>query len=105
MQVLGLILRLHSFEFYTDGSLINLGKDDVSMGLACIQTSPNALDFTITAGIDKWPSSSRTELVTVIIMIIICPKNSDVHIFTDSQITIDSFHTIKDSTTPRKIFK
>ncbi|PKK58912.1 hypothetical protein RhiirC2_795586 [Rhizophagus irregularis] len=55
-----------SYIFYTDGSLINLGAHDVSMGWS-------------------WPSSSRTEAAAIYAALTVSPSNSVVSIYTDSQ--------------------
>ncbi|PKK76180.1 hypothetical protein RhiirC2_772788 [Rhizophagus irregularis] len=61
------------YTFYTDGSLINLGSSDVSM-----------------AGIIRdWPSSSRTEAAAIYAALSASPANSVVHLYTDSQSSIE----------------
>ncbi|PKC74478.1 hypothetical protein RhiirA1_449947 [Rhizophagus irregularis] len=65
------VLSLDSqYTFYTDGSLINLGTCDVSMGWG-------------------WPSSSRAEAAAIYAALSASPANSVVHIYTDSQSSIE----------------
>ncbi|PKY51571.1 hypothetical protein RhiirA4_468694, partial [Rhizophagus irregularis] len=60
-----------SYTFYTDGSLINLGTNEVSMV------------------IHDWPSSSRAEAAAIYAALSASPANSFVKIYTDSQTAID----------------
>ncbi|PKY23848.1 hypothetical protein RhiirB3_438187 [Rhizophagus irregularis] len=74
------------FEFYTDGSLIELGTEQCSISCAFAQISdlfdiPH-VEFYST--IDKWPSAYRGELLAVLLALSVVPKNSKVRINTDS---------------------
>ncbi|PKB99944.1 hypothetical protein RhiirA5_428927 [Rhizophagus irregularis] len=63
------VLSLDSqYTFYTDGSLINLGTS----GIIC-----------------DWPSSSRAEAAAIYAALSASPANSVVHIYTDSQSSIE----------------
>ncbi|RGB38845.1 hypothetical protein C1646_755262 [Rhizophagus diaphanus] len=66
----------HLFEFYTDGSLIDL-------------------EFYTT--IDKWPSAYRGELLAVILALSVVPPNSRIMIKTDSLNVITQYEKMKKS--------
>ncbi|GET50333.1 hypothetical protein GLOIN_2v1783661 [Rhizophagus irregularis DAOM 181602=DAOM 197198] len=80
--------------FFTDGSLINLGTPDVSMGWSWIQIVPdagfpNSIATHAHGIIQDNPSSSRAEAATIYAVLTISPCNSEVTIYTDSQTAID----------------
>ncbi|GET57877.1 RNA-directed DNA polymerase from mobile element jockey-like [Rhizophagus irregularis DAOM 181602=DAOM 197198] len=89
--------------FFTDGSLINLGAPDVSMGWSWMQIVPDAgfpnSIATYTHGLIRDnPSSSRAEAAAIYAVLTISPRDSDVTIYTDSQTAIDglrSFFPVK----------
>ncbi|PKC53349.1 hypothetical protein RhiirA1_543229 [Rhizophagus irregularis] len=98
------------FEFYTDGSLIELGTEQCNISCAFAQISdlfdiPH-VEFYST--IDKWPSAYRGELLAVLLALSVVPKNSKVRINTDSLNVITQFDTLKKSRfsqTSREYFK
>ncbi|PKY37070.1 hypothetical protein RhiirB3_461250, partial [Rhizophagus irregularis] len=74
------------FEFYTDGSLIELGTKQCSISCAFAQISdlfdiPHVKFYST---IDKWPFAYRGELLAVLLALSVVPKNSKVRINTDS---------------------
>ncbi|PKK72335.1 hypothetical protein RhiirC2_826044, partial [Rhizophagus irregularis] len=80
--------------FYTNGSLINLGSKDVSMGWDWVQIVKDSgfLNFIATYKrgiIHDWPSSSRAEAAAIYAALSASPANSVVHIYTDSQSSIE----------------
>ncbi|GET54159.1 RNA-directed DNA polymerase from mobile element jockey-like isoform X1 [Rhizophagus irregularis DAOM 181602=DAOM 197198] len=80
--------------FYTDGSLINLGTPDVSMGWSWIQVLDGAGFFQSIAAhahgiIHNWPSSTRAEIAAIHAALTVTPPSSTVTIHTDSQSAID----------------
>ncbi|PKY35919.1 hypothetical protein RhiirB3_457514, partial [Rhizophagus irregularis] len=80
--------------FYTDGSLINLGTSDVSMGWSWVQVLDGAGFFQSIAAhahgiIHNWPSSTRAEIATIHAALTVTPPSSTVTIYTDSQSAID----------------
>ncbi|EXX66706.1 ribonuclease H-like domain-containing protein [Rhizophagus irregularis DAOM 181602=DAOM 197198] len=80
--------------FYTDGSLINLGTSDVSMGWSWVQIVKDSgfLNSIATYNrgiIHDWPSSSRAEAAAIYAALSASPANSVVHIYTDSQSSIE----------------
>ncbi|CAB4385505.1 unnamed protein product [Rhizophagus irregularis] len=98
------------FEFYTDGSLIELGTEQCNISCAFAQISdlfdiPH-VEFYST--IDKWPSAYRGELLAVLLALSVVPKNSKVRINTDSLNVITQFEKLKKSRfsqTSREYFK
>ncbi|PKB95302.1 hypothetical protein RhiirA5_436969, partial [Rhizophagus irregularis] len=80
--------------FYTDGSLINLGTPDVSMGWSWVQVLDGAGFFQSIAAhahksIHNWPSSTRAEIAAIHAALTVTPPFSKVTIHTDSQSAID----------------
>ncbi|EXX58326.1 ribonuclease H-like domain-containing protein [Rhizophagus irregularis DAOM 181602=DAOM 197198] len=80
--------------FYTDGSLINLGTPDVSMGWSWVQVLDGAGFFQSIAAhahgiIHNWPSSTRAEIAAIHAALTVTPPSSTVTIYTDSQSAID----------------
>ncbi|GET60045.1 RNA-directed DNA polymerase from mobile element jockey-like [Rhizophagus irregularis DAOM 181602=DAOM 197198] len=80
--------------FYTDGSLINLGTPDVSMGWSWVQVLDGAGFFQSIAAhahgiFHNWPSSTRAEIAAIHAALTVTPPSSTVTIHTDSQSAID----------------
>ncbi len=83
-------------EFYTDGSLVNLGSPSIRMGLAWLQTAPcSPMISYATALTSSFPSSSVAELMAVFTAVIVAPKQCRVNIFTDSQVVISQYNNYK----------
>ncbi|CAB4436307.1 unnamed protein product [Rhizophagus irregularis] len=82
------------YKFYTDGSLINLGSPDVSMGWSWVQVVHDAGFYSSVASyahgvIKDWPSSSRAEAAAIYAALTVTPPDSTVKICTDSQTAMD----------------
>ncbi|CAB4443469.1 unnamed protein product [Rhizophagus irregularis] len=82
------------YTFYTDGSLINLGTAEVSMGWGWVQIVQDSGFLNSIAAykhgvIHDWPSSSRAEAAAIYAALSASPVNSVVKIYTDSQTAID----------------
>ncbi|CAB4431131.1 unnamed protein product [Rhizophagus irregularis] len=82
------------YKFYTDGSLINLGSPDVSMGWSWVQIVHDAGFYDSIASyahgvIKDWPSSSRAEAAAIYAALTVTPPNSTVKIYTDFQTAMD----------------
>ncbi|EXX65814.1 hypothetical protein RirG_011250 [Rhizophagus irregularis DAOM 197198w] len=90
------VLSLDSlYTFYTDGSLINLGTSDVSMGWSWIQIVKDSGFLNSIATykwgiIHDWPSSSRAEAAAIYAALSAFPANSVIHIYTDLQTSIEA---------------
>ncbi|GET54481.1 ribonuclease H-like domain-containing protein [Rhizophagus irregularis DAOM 181602=DAOM 197198] len=83
------------YTFYTDGSLINLGTSDVSMEWGWVQIVKdsgflNSIATYKRGIIHDWLSSSRAEAAAIYAVLSASPANSVVHIYTDSQSSIES---------------
>ncbi|GET54687.1 ribonuclease HI, putative [Rhizophagus irregularis DAOM 181602=DAOM 197198] len=84
--------------FFTDGSLINLGTPDVSMGWSWMQIVPdagfpNSIATYAHGLIRDNPSSSRAEAAAIYAVLTISPRDSEVTIYTDSQTAIDGLRS------------
>ncbi|CAB4418026.1 unnamed protein product [Rhizophagus irregularis] len=82
------------YTFYTDGSLINLGTAEVSMGWGWVQIVQDSGFLNSIAAykhgvIHDWPSSSRAEAAAIYAALSAAPANSVIKIYTDSQTAID----------------
>ncbi|GBB86208.1 hypothetical protein RclHR1_12650001 [Rhizophagus clarus] len=82
------------YRYYTDGSLINLGTPEVSMGWSWVQLIPDAGYLNSVAAythgtIQNWPSSTRAEAAAIYAALSVTPADSTVTIYTDSQAAID----------------
>ena len=86
------LINAKELHFYTDGSVIDLGKESMSMSFAILQTHPNAPSIKFKALLENWPSSTRAETVAVVTALLLVPKNCSVKIFIDSQAVIDHFY-------------
>ena len=97
--------NLLEFTFYTDGSVINLGNSQCSMGIAWIQVFKDQIIHQFSAQIQNWPSSYKAELVAILLAICTCPRNSTIHIYTDSQSIISKYKSLLYSIyNPNKIY-
>ncbi|GES83790.1 ribonuclease H-like domain-containing protein [Rhizophagus clarus] len=82
------------YRFYTDGSLINLGSPEVSMGWSWVQIIHDAgyLNSVATYAhgtIRNWPSSTRAEAAPIYAALSVSLADSTISIYTDSQAAID----------------
>jgi hypothetical protein len=81
-------------EFYTDGSVINLGKESISTSISFLQTGETAPRISFSATIDLWPTASRAELFAIFAALLTAPLECSVTIFTDSKSSIDKFNSL-----------
>ncbi|CAB4423755.1 unnamed protein product [Rhizophagus irregularis] len=91
------------YTFYTDGSLINLGTNEVSMGWGWVQIVQDAGFLNSIATykhgiIHDWPSSSRAEAAAVYAALSASPMSSNIKIYTDSQTAIDGLKQCSSTT-------
>ncbi|GBB91144.1 hypothetical protein RclHR1_01830003 [Rhizophagus clarus] len=82
------------YRYYTDGSLVNLGTPEVSMGWSWVQLIPDAGYLnsvaTYTHGtIRNWPSFTRAEAAAIYAALSVSADDSIITIYTDSQAAID----------------
>ncbi|GBB96241.1 hypothetical protein RclHR1_27090002 [Rhizophagus clarus] len=76
------------YRYYTDGSLVNLGTPEVSMGWSWVQLIPdagyhNSIATYAHGTIQNWPSSTRAEAAAIYAALSVSPDDSDVTIYTD----------------------
>jgi len=87
---------------YTDGSLTRsrirntMGNDDsddvhIDMGAACFYPS---IHTSIATSLESWPSSTRTELLAMLLAVLGTPADSTLHIYSDSQAAIYAVENI-----------
>ncbi|GBB96531.1 hypothetical protein RclHR1_27770003 [Rhizophagus clarus] len=91
------------YRYYTDGSLINLGSPEVSMGWSWVQIIHDAgyLNSVATYAhgtIRNWPSSTRAETAAIYATLSVTPEDSVVSLYTDSQAAIDGLRSCTSST-------
>ncbi|CAG8688016.1 17214_t:CDS:2, partial [Rhizophagus irregularis] len=92
-------------EFYTDGSLLRYNDSSI-MGFGWILTNDINLDLKFSGKTVEWASSTRAEIFAILTCLIICPPNSHVTIFTDSQCAIDTYYSLQHyKMTPRRLQK
>ncbi|GBB91749.1 hypothetical protein RclHR1_01910033 [Rhizophagus clarus] len=85
------------YRYYTDGSLVNLGTSEVSMGWSWVQLIHDAgyLNSVATYAhgtIRNWPSSTRAEAAAIYAALSVSPDDSTITIYTDSQAAIDGLN-------------
>ena len=96
------------FEFFTDGSLIEVGSEYCSISSGFIQVGSNANYVEFSTTLEHWPSSAKGELMAIVCAIITVPNNSEIIIYTDSENTIKHFKKIEQTKfklNPRQFFK
>jgi len=80
--------------FYTDGSVINLGTSQCSMGIGWVQVDNNSILHTFQAQVKLWPCSFKSELTAILSALITTPRNCTVNIYTDSQSVISKYQNL-----------
>ncbi|GES73446.1 ribonuclease H-like domain-containing protein [Rhizophagus clarus] len=87
------------FEFYMDGSLINLASEQcsISCSFAQLQNTFDIPEVEFSCTVEKWPSAYRGELLAVILALIVVLPNSKVMVKTDSLNIILQFEQLKKS--------
>ncbi|POG69875.1 hypothetical protein GLOIN_2v1842130 [Rhizophagus irregularis DAOM 181602=DAOM 197198] len=76
------------------------------MGFGWILTNDINLDLKFSGKTVEWASSTRAEIFAILTCLIICPPNSHVTIFTDSQCAIDTYYSLQHyKMTPRRLQK
>jgi len=91
--------NLSELHFYTDGSVINLGTSQCSMGIGWVQVSNDSVLHTFQAQTKYWPCSFKSELTAILSALITAPRNCTINIYTDSQSVISKYNSLSNSTT------
>ncbi|CAB4478541.1 unnamed protein product [Rhizophagus irregularis] len=97
------------FHCYTDGSVKDLGKPSVSLvyGTTFYTPQKQFIDQFYSSG-ENNISVVKSELLPLLISLIVMPKQSTVHIFTDNDQNFSTFHKLQSKNfkiTPRQYFK
>lgn len=80
--------------FYSDGSLKNCGRKDVSMGFASVFSYKGAYRLAVVGRSHGPASSSKAELAGLMASILCCPRNRSAVIHVDNQSVVNQFHTL-----------
>jgi ribonuclease HI len=81
--------------FYTDGSVIDICTNQCSSGIGWVQVnSENLITHSYSAQIELWPSSYRSELISILSAISTAPINCKINIYTDSLSTLSKFNSL-----------
>ncbi|PKY55690.1 hypothetical protein RhiirA4_475331 [Rhizophagus irregularis] len=97
IPLLNLSLQLNSYtnlDFYTDGSLVR-DNDIPTMGYGWIFTSDLTTNITHSGASCEWASLTKAELLAIITALIVCPPNSTITIYTDSNNCINTFNNLQ----------
>jgi ribonuclease HI len=83
-------------DFYTDGSLVNLGSPSIRMGLAWLQTHPDSPMVSFSSACSSsFPSSSLPEFMAIFSAILTAPRDCAVTIYTDSSVVMTQYNSFK----------
>jgi ribonuclease HI len=95
LQIANTNQLLSQLTFYTDGSVIDINTNQCTMGIGWVQIdNNNQILHSFSARVQLWPSSYKTELLSIISAISTVSRNSTVEIFTDSQSVIDKYYKL-----------
>ncbi|CAB4485285.1 unnamed protein product [Rhizophagus irregularis] len=96
-----------NFEFYSDGSVFNIGTIDSKSGFGWVQTDPSVPITTFNGSTIFFPSSFKSESLAILTILITLPPHATCKIYTDSQNCIDTFNSRLNSSviSPRRRLK
>ncbi|CAB5374838.1 unnamed protein product [Rhizophagus irregularis] len=80
-------------EAYTDGSFKKYSLTSVEMGSAFLISSPKKFEFNV--NITDNPSAFKAELIAIILVLLVCPKDANITIYVDAQAIINIFNQLK----------
>jgi hypothetical protein len=89
-QIANYNINLSELNFYTDGSVVELGTPQCSMGIGWVQVTENTVLHKFHAQTKLWPCSFKAELVAILSALITAPRNSTINIYTDTQSVISN---------------
>jgi len=81
-------------EFYTDGSLYNIGTDNIKIGIGWIQTNIDASPASFISSIENFPSSTKAETMALLTALLVTPPKCKITICLDSNVTIQNYNKI-----------
>ncbi|PKK65253.1 hypothetical protein RhiirC2_786430 [Rhizophagus irregularis] len=79
------------FQFYSDGSVSDIGTINSRSGFGWLQTNPLVPQLSFTGSTIFFPSSFKSESMAILTILLVLPFNATCHIYTDSQNCIDTF--------------
>ena len=77
-----------NIKIYTDGSLEKFRHGQTAMGIGIVFLQHDQ-EITFSAQTSQHPSSTRAEIMAILIALILTPKSTNVTIYTDSQCAIE----------------
>ncbi|CAB4462627.1 unnamed protein product [Rhizophagus irregularis] len=80
-------------EAYTDRSFKKYSLTSVEMGSAFLISSPKKFEFNV--NITDNPSAFKAELIAIILVLLVCPKDANITIYVDTQAIINIFNQLK----------
>ncbi|KAF8950332.1 hypothetical protein BGZ52_002891, partial [Haplosporangium bisporale] len=81
--------------FYSDGSLIESGKEEVSMAFGVVVPSTdNTFRTAITGRVTGFASSTKAELAGLLATILICPPGHEAKVYIDNMAVVDQFQSL-----------
>ena len=91
-HIASLYIEEKTLEFFINGSLTNLEKDNMKMGLGWIQTNTSAAASSFSASIKNFPSSTKAETYALLTTLLVVAYKGNVTVHTDSQTTINNYN-------------
>ncbi|PKB97445.1 hypothetical protein RhiirA5_433146 [Rhizophagus irregularis] len=80
------------FQFYSDGSVSDIGTINSRSGFGWLQTNPLVPQLSFTGSTIFFSSSFKSESLAILTILLVLPFNATCHIYTDSQNCIDTFN-------------
>ncbi|KAF8943949.1 hypothetical protein BGZ46_006378, partial [Entomortierella lignicola] len=88
-------IGMDSATLYSDGSLINMGTDDISMAFGVIaQAEDGSLGTAISGRVAGFASSTKAELVGLLAAILVSPRDKPTRINIDNMAVVTQFKSI-----------
>ncbi|PKB99820.1 hypothetical protein RhiirA5_429120 [Rhizophagus irregularis] len=96
-----------NFEFYSDGSVSDIGTINSKSGFGWLQTNPLIPQLSFNGSSIFFPSSFKSESLAILTILLVLPFNATCHIYTDSQNCIDIFNQrlLSPTISPRRRLK
>ncbi|CAB4442112.1 unnamed protein product [Rhizophagus irregularis] len=85
-------LPFTNFQFYSDGSVSDIGTIHSKSGFGWLQTNPLLPSISFKGSTIFFPSSFKSESMAILTILLVLPLHATCHIYTDSQNCIDIFN-------------